>query len=390
MTAPAVLAQASMGSPATAPTSSVRRRVRAPRGLLLQRAYDLRDELPSGRRRADPANLRPTVQVIAGIAATGAGLAVLQAADASWKWLGALAVVLGPGVFMLGLLDLVNQGERAGRRVARLFRVIRVAGVVFTTVAVAVGLTIGLTALALLGASVWQQEWTPTTEMLLVNAILIAFMGAALSLLVSVTDLPAVPLGKGVWRRELWIIKQTGNVTTAVAIVGAAVALSLHDARAVVVAMIGFTMVLVSWARAESAATDDGVRRLAAAADALATAVRPLVESPARESAVPRRRHHHVIEALAALDLACYRSMRRGMFPAGPTYLVDLELLAVIRACKSVLASGSLESVRSPLAATVARDLLAMGTSDLEREILVLASDVRSLATRAPDREASG
>lgn len=86
------------------------------------------------------------------------------------------------------------------------------------------------------------------------------------------------------------------------------------------------------------------------------------------------------------LDLACYRSMRRGVLPAGPTYLVDLELLAVIRACKSVLAGRSFENVTSPLAATVARDLLAMGTAELEREILVLAADVRSLATGAPDR----
>lgn len=300
MTAAVDLDQASTGSPVAALKPSLRRRARAPRGLLLQRALDLRDELPSGRRRADTSRLRPTVQVIAGIAATGSGLAVLQTAGAFWNWLGALAVGLGPGVFLLGALDLVNRGEDASLRVARFFRGIRVAAIVFTTVVVLLGLTIGLTALGLLGAAVWRQEWSHATEMLLVNAILIAVMGAALSMLVAVTDLPAVPLSKGTWWRELWTIKQVANVAIAVTIVGATVALSVHDARAVVVAMIGFTMVLVGWARAERASTDDGVRHLAAAADELAAAVRPLVGSPAAESPAPHGRHENVLEALAA------------------------------------------------------------------------------------------
>lgn len=383
MTAAADLAQAPAALAASVLEPPVRRRARAPRGLLLQRAFDLRDELPTGRRRADTSSLYPTVQVIAGMAATGAGLAIFELEDASWNGLGALAASLGPAVFILGAMDLANRGENADRRVARIFRAVRAVGVVFTTLVVLCGLALGLTALGLLCAAVWRQHWSHTTGMLLINAILIALMGAALSLLVSVTDLPAVPLSRGTWWRELWMIKQLSNIAISVTIVGAAVALSLHDARAVVVAMIGFTTVLLTWARAERATTDDGIRNLAAVADALAAAVRPLVGSCAEAGSVPHVRHHKITEALDALDLACYRSLRRGALPAGPRYLVDLELLAVIRACKSVLTRHPLEQVTSQLAATVVRDLLALDMIDLEREILEFASDVRRLATRS-------
>ncbi|GAA4124587.1 hypothetical protein GCM10022215_32420 [Nocardioides fonticola] len=78
--------------------------------------------------------------------------------------------------------------------------------------------------------------------------------------------------------------------------------------------------------------------------------------------------------------------MRRGLIPSAPRYLVDVELLAVIRACRVALTSEPLEHVSAPLTAAVARALLTIARQELQREIFVFAGDIRRLATLAHDR----
>lgn len=365
-----------------------RRRARAPHGLLLQRALDLRDEMPSGRRRADIPRRRSYVQIAVGATATTSGITTLLLVNPMWNWLGAFGAGLGPAVLMLGVTDVLNTGDDRVRRVARLFRVVRIGALFLNTLLVVMELAAALAAVGLLGAAMLQGPWSQTVESLLASALVVATMAFGLTLLVRVAELPVVPLGRDRWWRELWTLRQVTNVAIAVTLVGAAVAFSLRDARGVAIAMVGLTTVLLGWAMADRTATDEAVRRLAEAADAVAAAFRPLVASSPCQYAVAgsEHLHHDAISALDALELAGYRHMRRGFVPSAPRYLVDAELLAVIRACKVALAAQSLEHVTAPLTTTVARALLRMKRPELEREILVFAADVRRLATLAPDR----
>lgn len=383
--------QPSVVGPASPPAGTRvmpdRRRFGAARGLLMQRAVDLRDEMPRGRRRADTPRWRSWAQVMAGMSLLTVGMVTLYFIGPSWNWLGAVAAVVGPTVMLLGVVDLARRGAHGHRRLGRLLRMIRVIGLALTTMLIAVEVLAALAAVVLLGAAVFRGEWSPDVAHYLANALLLAVMAGCLTMMVRVADLPAVALTQAVWWRELSTARQFTTIAIPVALVGAVVALGVRDTRAVAVAMVGLTAVLVGWARADRAATDEAVRRLAEAADALAAASRSMVAA-VEAGAPPSKaaaRTDAVLEALERLDLACHRNMRRGI-PAGTRYLVDVELLIVIRACRAVLVDSPIEHFGSPLTATVARELTVFEPRLLARELLIFAGDVRRLATLAPDR----
>lgn len=354
----------------------------------MQRALDLRDELPTGRRRAEVPRRRGYVETVVGAIGMVSGIAILASADLVWNWLGALAAGLVPAIFLLGVTDILNKGDAGPRRVARLFRVVRRAGLFLTVALVVLELVVALAAVGLLVVAMFQGQWSQTVESLLASAGLVAAMAFGLTLMVRVAELPVVPLGRISWWRGLWALRQTTHLAIAVTLVGAAVAFSLQDASGIAIAIVGLATVLMGWARADRAATDEAIRRLAEAADAVSAAFRPLVAIPSLQRGTPGGDaiRDDAISALEALELACYRHMRRGLVPSAPRYLVDVELLAVIRACKVALTSEPLEHVTAPLTAAVAQTLLTMERPDQEREVLVFAADIRRLATLAPDR----
>ena len=364
-----------------------RRRLRAARGLLMQRAIDLRDEMPRGRRRADTPRWRSWVQVMVGMSLLTVGMVTLYSPGPAWTWLSAVAALTGPTVTMLGVVDLARRGAQGHRRLGRLLRMIRVIGLALTTMLIAVEVLAALAAVVLLGAAVFRGEWSPDVAHYLANALLLAVMAGCLTTMVRIADLPAVALTQAAWWRELSTARQLTTIAIPVALVGAVAALGVRDTRAVAVAMVGLAAVLVGWARADRAATDEAVRRLAEAADVLVAAGRSMVTAsePGAPSSKAVVRRDAVIEALEVLDLACHKNMRRGI-PAGPRYLVDVELLIVIRACRAVLVDLPVELFSSPLTATVVRELNALEPPLLARELLIFAGDVRRLATLAPDR----
>lgn len=252
---------------------------------------------------------------------------------------------------------------------------------------VVLDLFLSLLAVGLLAVAVFQGQWSQSVESLLASAALVAAMALGVALMVRVAELPVVPLARISWWRELGNLQQLTHVAIAVTFVGTAVAFGLRDAGGAVIAMVGLATVLLGWGRADRIATDEGIRRLAEAADAVSAALRPLVTNPpAERDAVCEAIHDVAISALAALELACFRHMRRGLAPAAPRYLVDIELLAVIRACKVALTSEPFEHVSAPLTAAAARMLSSMQRPQLEREVLVFVADLRRLATLAPDR----
>ena len=371
----------------TASQAPPRRRARAPHGLLMQRALDLRDEPPTGRRRAETPRRGGYVPTVVGATGTVSGIVILASLDPGWNWLGALGAGLGPALILLGVTDILNQGDNGARRVARLFRVVRLAGSFLTITLVVLDLVLALAAVALLAVAVFQGQWSQTVESLLAGAALVAALALGLALMVRVADLPVVPLARISWWRELGNLQQITHVAIAMTGVGTAVAFGLRDAGGAAIATVGLATVLLGWARTDRTATDDGIRRIAEAADVVSTALRPLVANPpAERAAACEAIHDAAISALSALELACFRHMRRGLIPSAPRYLVDVELLAVIRACRVALTSEPLEHVSAPLTAAVARALLTMARQELEREIFVFAGDIRRLATLTPDR----
>lgn len=314
-------------------------------------------------------------------------MATLYATVPAWSWLGAVAAVVGPTVMMLGVVDLARRGAQGQRRLGRLLRMIRVIGLALSTMLIAVEVLAALAAVVLLGAAVFRGEWSPDVAHYLANALVLAVMAGCLTTMVRVADLPPVALTQAAWWRELSTARQLTTITIPVALVGAVAALGVRDTRAVAVAMVGLTTVLAGWARADRAATDEAVRRLAEAADALAAASRSMVAAiePGASSSKAAARTDAVLEALERLDLACHKNMRRGI-PAGTRYLVDIELLIVTRACTAALVDLPVEHVSSPLTATVAREFSAIERRQLARELLIFAGDVRRLATLAHDR----
>lgn len=364
-----------------------RRRSCAARGLLMQRAIDLRDEMPRGRRKADTPRWRSWAQVAVGISLLTVGMVTLYSTGPAWSWLGAVAAVVGPTVLMLGVVDLARRGVHGQRRLGRLLRVVRVVGLALTTMLIAVEVLAALAAVVLLGAAVFRGEWSSDVAHYLANALVLAVLAGCLTTMVRVADLPPVALTQAAWWRELSTARQFTTIAIPAALVGAVAALGVRDTRAVAVAMVGLTAVLVGWARADRAATDEAVRRLAQVADALAAASRSMVAaieagaSSSRASAC----NDAVLEALERLDLACHKDMRRGI-PAGPRYLVDFELLVVIRACSAALLDLPVEYFGSSLTGAVARELNALEPRALALELLIFAGDVRRLSTLAPDR----
>lgn len=213
-------------------------------------------------------------------------------------------------------------------------------------------------------------------------------MGGSSVTLVRVADTPTLALSQSAWVRSTWTLRQFTGIALPLVFVGAVVALGLRDSRAVALAMVGLMAVLLGWARSDRVAADEAVRRFAEASDALADAMRPLVaRSAAKDGAGSIASGYRLAAAaLDRLDLAGYRRMRGGLLPSTPHYLVDLELLAVIRACRIALVDGGLEHVMGPLTAAAAETLSLMSNGDIEREIAIFAGDVRRLVTLAPER----
>jgi len=355
--------------------------------MLMTHAIKLRDKVPCGRRRADTSRAPSWAQIALGVLLVSLGITVLYVAGPAWNWAGGVAVGLGQAIAMLGVIDLARRGANGELRVERIFRTIRIGGAALTMLLIGLEVLTAFVAVALLVTAVIWGGWSGEVVYFLSNALVFATMAVGIMMMVPVAELRPVPLTRARWWRELGTFRQLTNIAVPVAIVGATVALSLRDSRSVALAMVGLAAVLLSWARADRAATDDAVRRLAEAADGLTGAARRMVaafdpDSPFGEAASCKEA---VLDALWELELACRKNMRRGI-PSGPRYLVDLELLAVIHACMAVLADPAASYVGSPLPAMVARDLDRLESRQLLREIQVFAGDIRQLATLAPDR----
>lgn len=376
------------GPPEDRPTPSAgRRRDTAQHGMLMARAIKLRDQVPLGRRRADTSRARSWAQIGVGLLLVSVGVTVLVTTGPAWNWAGGMAVGLGPAIAMLGVIDLARRGANGELCVERIFRTIRIGGAAVTMVLIGLEVLTALAAVALLVTAVIWGSWSEEVVYFLSNALVFATMAIGTMMMVRVADLRPVPLTRASWWRELGIFRQFTNIALPVAIVGATVALSLRDTRAVALAMIGLAAVLIGWARVDCTATDDAVRRLAEAADALTAAARRMAaaldaENPVGQAASCKQA---VLDAPRNLDLASRKNIRRGI-PGGPRYLVDVELLAVVNACMVVLADPPVTYAGSPLAAMVARDLDLLEPRQLVREIQIFAGDIRRLATLAPDR----
>ena len=355
--------------------------------MLMTHAIKLRDKVPCGRRRADTSRALSWAQIAVGVLLVSLGITVLYVAGPAWNWAGGVAVGLGPAIAMLGVIDLARRGANGELRVERIFRAIRIAGAALTMLLIGLEVLTAFVAVALLVTAVIWGGWSGEVVYFLSNALVFATMAVGIMMMVPVAELRPVPLTRARWWRELGTFRQLTGIAVPVAIVGAMVALSLRDTSAVTLAMVGLATVLIGWARVDRTATDEAVRRLAEAADALTGATRRMVtaldpEKPIGEAASCKQA---VLDALWNLELACRRNMRRGI-PRAPRYLVDIELLAVVNACMTVLAGPSASFVGSPLAAMVARDLDLLEPRQLAREIQIFAGDIRRLATLAPDR----
>lgn len=367
--------------------SAGRRRDTDQPGMLMTQAIKLRDKVPSGRRRADTSRAPSWAQIAVGVVLVSLGLTVLYVAGPAWNWAGGVAVGLGPAIAMLGVIDLVRRGANGELRVERIFRTIRLGGAAVTVLLIGLEVLTAFVAVALLVTAVILGSWSDEVVYFLSNALVFATMAVGIMMMVRVADLRPVPLTRAGWWRELGTFRQLTGIAVPVAIVGATVALSLRDTRAVALAMIGLATVLIGWARVDRAATDEAVRRLAEAADTLAASARRTLAAVDSEDAGGEAAN--CMEAVRAdlwkLELACRKNMRRGI-PGAPRYLVELELLAVINACMCVLTDPPSTRVGSPLAALVVRDLVVLEPRQLVRELQVFAGDIRRLATLAPDR----
>lgn len=364
-----------------------RRRQSGRQGLLMERAIKLRDQVPGVRRRSETRPAHCWAQIAVGLLTVGVGLAILYSTGPVWNWEGAMAVGLGPAVAMLGVIDLARRGTQGERRLEWILGAIRIGGVVVTTLLVVLEVITALIAVALLATAVIWGSWSNEVRYFLVNALVFAVMASGITMMVRVADLRTISLMRANWWCELGTFRQLTNIAVPVAVVGAAVALSLRDTRAVTVAMVGLATVLIGWARSDRGSTDQAVRRLAEEADALAAAVRPILT--AAEMTTPRRatssQRHAVVDALDRLELACHRNLRHGL-PARPRYLVDVELILVVRACRAAFVDPPIEHLGSPLTTSVSRELTAMEPDQLARELSIFAADIRRLATLAPDR----
>lgn len=369
-------------------TPAGRRREVAQHGALMARAIKLRDQVASGRRRADTSRTRSWAQIAVGALVVAAGLTVLYATDPVWNWTGAVAVGLGPTVAMLGVIDLARSGLDGEQRVERIFRGIRECGAVVTALLISMEVLTATIAAVLLGAAVASGDWSDEVLFYLTNALTFAFMASGTMMMVSVAELRPIALARGGWWRQLAAFRQFTTIAVPVVLVGAAVALSLRDTRAVAVAMVSLATVFIGWARVDRAATGEAIRRLAEAADAVAVAVRPIVAC-SEPDPIPQSQAHRVLEALETLEIACHLKMRSGM-PARPRYLVDDELIIVVRACRAAFVDGPIEHAAAALTAAVSRELAAMDRRLLARELLVFAADIRRLATLTPGRVIAG
>lgn len=377
------------GPPDDRPIPSARRRRDTPRhGMLMTRAFKLRDQVPNGRRRAETSRARSWAQIAIGLLVVSLGVTIIYSTGPAWTWAGAVAAGLGPATAMLGVIDLARRGADGELRVERIFRTIRLFGAALTMLLIGLEVLTALVAVALLISAVVWGSWSEEVVYFLSNALVFATMAGGIMMMVRVADLRPIPLTRASWWRELGTFRQLTSIAVPVAVVGSTVALSLRDTRAVALAMIGLATVLIGWFRVDRAATDDAVRRLAEAADDLAASVRPIVAKAAQETASRRTASGDsgvVIGALDRLELACHRNMRRGI-PAGPRYLVDVELIAVVRASRAALVYLPIEHLGSALTVGMTRELAAMEPDMLARELLIFAADVRRLATLAPDR----
>lgn len=371
-----------------ASTSAGRRREVAQHGALMARAIKLRDQVASGRRRADTSRTRSWAQIAVGVLVVAAGLTVLYATDPAWNWTGAVAVGLGPTVAMLGVIDLARSGLDGEQRVERIFRGIRECGAVVTALLISMEVLTATIAAVLLGAAVASGDWSDEVLFYLTNALTFAVMASGTMMMVSVAELRPIALARGGWWRLLAAFRQFTTIAVPVVLVGAAVALSLRDTWAVAVAMVSLATVFIGWARVDRAATGEAIRRLAEAADAVAVAVRPIVAC-SEPDPIPQSQAHRVLEALETLEIACHLKMRSGM-PARPRYLVDDELIIVVRACRAAFVDWPIEHAAAALTAAVSRELAAMDRRLLARELLVFAADIRRLATLTPGRVIAG
>lgn len=382
------------GPPEDRPIPSARRRRDTPQhGMLMTRAFKLRDQVPKGRRRAETSRARSWAQIAIGLLVASLGVTIIYSTGPAWTWAGAVAAGLGPVTAMLGVIDLARRGADGELRVERICRTIRIFGAALTMLLIGLEVLTALVAVALLVSAVVLGSWSDEVVYFLSNALVFATMAGGIMMMVRVADLRPIPLTRVSWWRELGTFRQLTSIAVPVAVVGSTVALSLRDTRAVALAMIGLATVLVGWFRGDRAATDDAVRRLAEATDDLAASVRPIVAkaevAKAEQEAASRRTASDassaVVGALDRLELACHRNMRRGI-PAGPRYLVDAELIAVVRASRAALVYLPIEHLGSALTVGVTRELAAMEPYVFAREFLIFAGDVRRLATLAPDR----
>lgn len=320
-----------------------------------------------------------------GVLLVSLGITVLYLAGPAWNWAGGVAVGLGPAIAMLGVIDLARRGANGERRVERIFRTIRLGGAAVTVLLIGLEVLTAFVAVALLVTAVILGSWSEEVVYFLSNALVFATMAVGIMMMVRVEDLRPVPLTRAIWWRELGTFRQFTNIAVPVAIVGATVALSLRDSRSIALAMVGLAAVLLSWARADRAATDEAVRRLVEAADGLSATAGRLVASLKRgDNAVEEGTcKGAVLDALWNLERSCRKNLRRGI-PGRPRFLVDLELISVIGGCQNILTGSPSGCIGGPFTAMVVQDLVHMAPEEFARQLQVFAGDIRRLATLTP------
>lgn len=338
-------------------------------------------ELWPGRRRGPRPRWRIAAEIV--VAMIAAALAVATQEFALGLAVSLLFIPLMAAAMVFGVLAMASiannihagQAERGDQlrlplwtqRIGSFHNLLSVVGAALATCA-AVALSVGAVA---------QADWRgEVSTYLLANAALFVLFGAAFRAFGMLSDHPARMLVSTPWWEQVWLLRQVVKVGLVVPAGGVAAGVVFDDGRAIGIALLSVAVVMVGWARSEHADIDAALRRLVEAADVVALNSEGVDASSGRL----------LRSALASLELACYRDVSASWMRLGDRFLIDADVIEVIRGCRAAL--GDVDGALSPLAQEI-RDRVTDGDEIAYQDVAALGYDIRRLVLGRTPRSAA-
>lgn len=305
-------------------------------------------------------------------------------------WIGLLGVaflLVGMAISVPSLLDLVGRGDRGRSRTSALFQGMRFVNGIVNVFAVVLALALTGVAAGLLVAVMAQEQWTVSSREVLGASVGMATSALGLILITREAGEADVPMSRSDWLRGIWILRQAAAVGAFVCVAGAAVGLALRDAAGAAVAMVTLAVVLTGWVRTDAMSRDGAVRHLAEATTEVSAALRTLTVQVWNHSDVlSSSEGRDLLVELERLELACYREMRRGIALPTPRFVVDPEIVTMVRACVIKLAGRATGQWDDPFLMEISRELAGVRTTEFLLELDKFVSDLRQLVILGPRR----